>query len=65
MNTISATVLSNKRVAGQTHSWRRIWENPEIKLLVAFSLVATLATLATVFMAANYPLVFEDLYAVL
>jgi hypothetical protein len=38
---------------------------PEIKLLVAFSLVAAPATLATVFVAGNYPLVFEDLYAVL
>jgi len=65
MNTISAAVLSNERVAGQTDSWRRIWENPEIKVLAAFSLVAALATLATLFVAANYPSAFEDLYAVL
>lgn len=50
---------SNRRLAGQTHSWRRIWEHPDLNLIVAFSLVAALAAL---YMATHYPLP-EAIYA--
>jgi hypothetical protein len=48
MNTVIATLLSNRRLAGQTHSWRR----SDIIVIIAFSLIAVLAVL---YMATHYP----------
>jgi hypothetical protein len=63
MKTIIAALLSNQRLAGpetsRTHSWRRIWEDPELSVIIAFLLIAVLAAF---YMATHYPLP-EDLYA--
>jgi hypothetical protein len=47
----------------QTHSWRRIWENPEVKVITAFSLIAVLGVLVALCMETCYPLP-EVIYAV-
>jgi hypothetical protein len=56
---MKTTVISNRRLAGQTHSWRRIWEDPDLNLIIAFSLIGVLAAL---YMATHYPLP-EAIYA--
>jgi hypothetical protein len=48
MNTVIATLLSNRRLAGQTHSWRR----SDFSVIFAFSLIAVIAVL---YMATHYP----------
>jgi hypothetical protein len=63
MKTIIAELLSSRRFAGvatsQTHSWRRIWDDPDLNVIIAFSLIAVLAAL---YMAVHYPLP-EGIYA--
>jgi hypothetical protein len=63
MKTIVGALLSNPRIAGlatsQTQSWRRIWENPDLNVIIAFSLIAVVAAL---YMATHYPLP-ENIYA--
>lgn len=54
MNTIIAALLSNRRLADHTHSWR-----PDLNVILAFSLIAVLAAL---YMATPYPLP-EGVYA--
>jgi hypothetical protein len=48
MNTVIAALLSNQRLASQTHSRRR----SELIAIIAFSLIAVLAVL---YMATHYP----------
>jgi hypothetical protein len=64
MKTIIAALLSNRRLASletsRTHPWRRIWEDPELSVIIAFFLIAMLAGL---YMATHFPLP-EDIYAV-
>jgi hypothetical protein len=63
MKTIIAAFLSNRRFAGlatsQTHSWSGIWEDPDLNVIIAFSLIAVIAAL---YMATHYPLP-EAIYA--
>jgi hypothetical protein len=58
---MKTALLSNRRFAEQTHSWRRIWEDPNLKITIAFSLIAALAVLASLYMAMHYPLP-EDIF---
>jgi hypothetical protein len=66
VKTIIAALVSNNRLAGparsQTYSWRRIWENPEVKVITAFSLIAMLGVLVALYMATHFPLP-EAIYA--
>jgi hypothetical protein len=63
MKTIIGALLSNRRLAGpetsRTHWWLRIWEDPELSVVIAFLLIAVLASF---YMATHYPLP-EDIYA--
>jgi hypothetical protein len=62
MNAIIAAFLSNPRLAGPAKSqtlWHRVWEGPDLKVVIAFSLVGLLAT--ALYMATQYPLP-EDSY---
>jgi hypothetical protein len=52
MNTIIAALLSNQRLAGQAHSWRRIWEHHGLIVIIAFSLIGLVAALSV---SALYP----------
>jgi hypothetical protein len=64
MKTIVAALLSNRRLAGletsRTDPWRRIWEDPELNVIIAIFLIAVFAAL---YMATHYPLP-EDIYVV-
>jgi hypothetical protein len=52
MNTIVAALQSSQRLAGRTHSWRRIWEHRDLVVIIAFSLIGLVAALS---MSALYP----------
>jgi hypothetical protein len=48
MNTVIATLFSNRQLADQTYSWRR----HELGVIIAFSLIAVIAVL---YVATHYP----------